>query len=100
MDLEKLWKSTLAELELSVSKATYQTQFASSHLLSLERGVATIGFTSPLMRTMAETRYYSLIKSILDHHTHQNISLVFSVVPKKETLSIKDAGPLFAPESP
>ncbi|OGG30185.1 chromosomal replication initiator protein DnaA [Candidatus Gottesmanbacteria bacterium RIFCSPLOWO2_01_FULL_46_9] len=100
MDLEKLWKSTLAELELSVSKATYQTQFASSHLLSLEGGVATIGFTSPLMRTMAETRYYSLIKSILDHHTHQNISLVFSVVPKKETLSIKDAGPLFAPESP
>ena len=99
MDLEKLWKSTLAELELSVSKATYQTQFASSHLLSLEGGVATIGFTSPLMRTMAETRYYSLIKSILDHHTHQNISLVFSVVPKKETLSIKDAGPLFAPES-
>ena len=99
MDLEKLWKSTLAELELSVSKATYQTQFASSHLLSLEGGVATIGFTSPLMRTMAETRYYSLIKSILDHHTHQNISLVFSVVPKKETLSVKDAGPLFAPES-
>jgi chromosomal replication initiator protein len=97
MDLEKLWKSTLAELELSVSKATYQTQFAASHLLSLEGGVATIGFNSPLMRTMAETRYYSLIKSILDHHTHQNTSLIFSVVPKKETLSTKDAGPLFAP---
>ena len=97
MDLEKLWKSVLAELELSVSKATYQTQFASSRLLSLEGEVATVGFTSPLMRTMAETRYYSLIKSILDHHTHQNVSLVFSVVPKRETLSAHDAGPLFAP---
>jgi chromosomal replication initiator protein len=81
-----------------VSKATYQTQFANSRLMSLEGSVATIGFTSPLMRTMAETRYYSLIKSILDHHTHQNISLVFSIVPKKETLSTKDAGPLFATE--
>ena len=97
MDLEKLWKSTLAELELSVSKATYQTHFASAHLVSLAENVATIGFTNPLMRTLVETRYYSLVKSILDHHTNQNISLVFIVVPKKETLSAKDAGPLFAP---
>jgi chromosomal replication initiator protein len=99
MDLEKLWKSVLAEIELSVSKATYQTHFASSMLLSVTDGVATIGFTNPLMRTLVETRYYSLVKSILDHHTHQNVSLVFSVVPRKETLSVKDAGPLFAPES-
>jgi chromosomal replication initiator protein len=97
MDLEKLWKSALAELELSVSKATYQTHFANSLLLSIVDGIATIGFTNPLMRTLVETRYYSLVKSILDHHTHQNISLVFVVVPKRETLTTKDAGPLFAP---
>ena len=97
MNLEKLWKSVLAELELSVSKATYQTHFAASQLLSLTDNVATVGFANPLMRTLVETRYYSLVKSILDHHTNQNISLVFTVVPRKETLSSKDAGPLFAP---
>lgn len=97
MDLEKIWKSVLAELELSVSKATYQTHFASSRLLSVDNGVATIAFASPLMRTLVETRYYSLVKSILDHHTNQNTSLVFTVVPKKEVLTTKDAGPLFAP---
>ena len=97
MDKEKLWKSVLAELELSVSKATFQTHFAHSILVSIADGVATIGFTNPLMRTLVETRYYSLVKSILDHHTNQNISLVFVVIPKKETLSQKDAGPLFAP---
>lgn len=96
MDTEKLWKTVLAEIELSVSKATFQTHFASSQLLSLKDNVAAISFTSPLMRTLVETRYYSLVKSILDHHTHENISMVFSVVPKKETLSKKDAGPLFA----
>lgn len=95
MDLDKLWKTTLAEIELSVSKAIYQTQFARSRLVSLMENVATIGFANPLMRTMAETRYYSLIKSILDHHTHTNISLVFTVAPHKETLSVSDAGPLF-----
>jgi chromosomal replication initiator protein len=96
MDTEKIWKSVLAELELSVSKATYQTHFAHSSLVSLADNVATIGFSNPLMRTLVETRYYSLVKSILSHHTNQNISLVFIVVPKKETLSQKDAGPLFS----
>lgn len=96
METEKLWKSVLAELELSVSKATYQTHFAHSTLISLVDNVATVGFSNPLMRTLVETRYYSLVKSILDHHTNQNISLVFVVAPKKETLSQKDAGPLFA----
>lgn len=96
MDTEKLWKSVLAELELSVSKATYQTHFANSKLLSVIDGVATIGFTNPLMRTLVESRYYSLVKSILDHHTNTNVSLVFAVMPKRETLTDKEAGPLFS----
>lgn len=96
MDLNTLWKSVLAEIELSVSKATYQTQFAHTTLVSLKDGVATIGFTTPLMRTMAEGRYYSLVKSILDHHTKQNISILFTVTPKKETLDPAHSGPLFS----
>jgi chromosomal replication initiator protein len=94
MDLTRLWKSVLSEIELSVSKATYQTHFAHSLLLSLDGGVASIGFPSPLMRTLAETRYYSLIKNILDHKTAANTSLVFSVLPKKESAG-SDVGPLF-----
>lgn len=95
MDLTRLWKSVLAEIELSVSKATYQTHFAHSLLLSLDGEIASVGFPSPLMRTLAETRYYSLIKSILDHKTGANSSLVFSVLPKKQTAEA-DAGPLFS----
>ena len=96
MDLTKLWKSVLAELELSVSKATFQTHFAHSELVSFAGGVASIGFTNPLMRTLVETRYYSLVKSVLDHQAKQNTSLVFIIVPKKETLDPASAGPLFA----
>lgn len=97
MNLDAIWKSALAELELSVSKATYQTHFAQTKLISFNSGVAMIGLPNPLMRSMVETRYYSLVKSILDHHTNQNVSVVFSVLPKKETLEPKTAGPLFAP---
>lgn len=99
MDTDKLWKTALAEIELSVSKATFQTHFASTQLVSLTDNVATIGFTSPIMRTLVEARYYSLVKSILDHHTHENISLIFVLIPKKETLLARDAGPLFAPRN-
>lgn len=95
MDLVRLWKSVLSEIELSVSKATYQTHFAHSQLLALDGDVASVGFPSPLMRTLAETRYYSLIKSILDHKTGTNTSLVFSVVPKKESVET-NPGPLFS----
>jgi len=100
MDTDKLWKSVLAEIELSVSKATFQTHFANARLLSIVDGVATIAFASPLMRTLVETRYYSLVKSILDHHVAGNTSLVFTVVPKKETLKENEAGPLFAAPTP
>jgi len=95
MDQSRLWKSVLAELELSVSKATYHTHFAQSELLGVDGEVATVGFPSPLMRTLAETRYYSLIKSILDHKTGNNMSIVFAVLPKKETAA-SDVGPLFS----
>jgi chromosomal replication initiator protein len=100
MDLSRLWRSVLAEIELSVSKATYHTHFAHSELTALEGEVATIGFPSPLMRTLAETRYYSLIKSTIDHKIGANTSLVFTVLPKKETREA-GVGPLFMqPESP
>ncbi len=102
MEIEKLWKSVLAEIELSVSKATFQTHFAQTQLVTLKDNVATIGFTNPLMRALVETRYYSLVKSVLDHHTKANTSLIFIIAPKKETLSSRETGPLFnhIPEAP
>ena len=96
MEPNTIWKAVLVELELSVSKATYQTQFAHTTLLFLVDGVATIAFTTPLMRTMAEGRYYSLVKSILDHHTKLNTSLIFTVAPRHETLDPAKSGPLFS----
>ncbi|MBI5620173.1 chromosomal replication initiator protein DnaA [Candidatus Gottesmanbacteria bacterium] len=95
MNLEKLWKTTLAEIELSVSRVAFHTQFKHSSLLSLSSGVATIGLPNPPIRALVESRYYSLIKSILDHHTGENISLVFVVAARPTTLSETDAGPLF-----
>ena len=97
MDLPKIWKSVISEIELSVSRATFQMYFAKSELLSLEGGIATVGIANPIMRTFIETRYYSLVKNILDSHTKDNVSVIFVVLPKKQT-DEKDSGPLFAPD--
>lgn len=96
MDIEKLWKTALAEIELSVSRAAFHTQFKGSSLVSLVNGVATIGISNAPLRSLVESRYYSLIKSILDHHTDQNVSLVFVVVARHERMTDEDAGPLFS----
>lgn len=97
MDLEKLWKTTLTEIELVVSRSVFHTQFKVSRLVSFENGVATVGLPNAAIRTLVESRYYSLIKSILDRHTNQNTSLLFAVAPRREKLTEKEAGPLFAP---
>lgn len=95
METLKLWQSILGEIELQISKPTYATFFAGTLLVSLENGVATIGCPNPVAQKMIETRYYSLIKNILDKKTLANNSLVFTIKKSQET---KEAGPLFAQE--
>jgi len=96
MDTQKLWKAVLVEIELLVSKPIFQTQFSKSELLSLENNVAKIGFPNSMIRNLVEMRHYSLIKSILDQQTENNISVVFVVSAQKLQLSEKEAGPLFS----
>jgi chromosomal replication initiator protein len=101
MDKEKLWKQVLAELELTITRSTFQTAFAKTSLLSIEKGVATIGVPNPVLRSLIENRYYSLIKSILDHHTKENTSLVFALLPKEATHDEAiNPGPLFDEPTP
>ena len=96
MDLQKLWKTVLVEIELLVSKPIFQTQFSQSELLSLDNNVAKVGFPNLMIKNLVEMRHYSLIKSILDQHTGKNISVIFIVSSQKQKLSAKDAGPLFS----
>lgn len=90
---ESLWKNVLEEIKLSVSKAIFQTLFQNTSLTNLENNIATIGCPSSYIQGLVESRYYSLIKDILDRQTKQNNSLVFTVKPLTRT-SV-DLGPLF-----
>lgn len=95
MDNTRMWKTALDELELLVSKPTFGTFFAKTELLSLVASVATIGCNTPVAVMIMETRYYGLIKSLLDKYTGQNISLVFKVAQVQAHKRV-DNGPLFS----
>jgi chromosomal replication initiator protein len=95
MQNDRIWKTVLAELELSVSKPVFATFFSHTSLDSYEDGVATIGCNSRVAAQMIESRYYALVKSILDKHTHQNSSLIFKIVAPRPTDN-EAAGPLFS----
>jgi len=100
MDISQLWKIILAEIELSVTKATFKTHFAGSELVSLESGVATVGLVNPVLRQLVENRYYSLIKKLLDEKTQKNNSVIFTNLPKKIRSEKNSDGPLFEEISP
>lgn len=94
MDTDLLWKTVLAELEVLITKPTFATFFAPSSLISFEKGVATVGCNSGVAITIMETRYYALLKSLLDKHAKQNVSLIFKTSPVKP--KPQENGPLFS----
>jgi len=95
MENSKLWRLVLDELEISVSNPTFRTFFAKSSLVGFEAGVATISCANAVATQMIETRYYTLVKKILDKHSGQNTSLLFKISALSERQ--ESPGPLFSP---
>lgn len=93
MTNESIWKNVLEEIKISVSKAIFQTLFQNTQLVSLVNNVASIGCPSSYILDLIETRYYSLIKDVLDRQTKNNNSLTFIVKPIFSPKT--DVGPLF-----
>lgn len=97
MDLEKIWKSVLSDLELTLTKTNYRTWFSNTGLVSIENSVATIFCSNPFVLKTIEEKYYSLLKNILDKLTGEKLSLIFVVSKKEERkLTEEEAGPLFS----
>lgn len=95
MNTETLWKNILEELKISVSKATFQTVFLQTRLLSLENNIANIACHSGYIQRFIEDRYYSLIKDAIDRQTKSNNSLIFTIKPFP-SINSGVIGPLFS----
>ncbi len=65
MKYEALWKAVLGELELSVSKANFETWLLNTELVSVEKNVARIAVGSPFTKEWLENRYNHIILQAL-----------------------------------
>lgn len=94
-DLEKIWKSVLGELEVDLGKNTFGVYFKNSQLLSLESGVARLGFKNSGVAAQTSARYYALIQNSLQKNSGiGTVSLLFEALPPVEKAA-EDLGPLF-----
>jgi len=80
MDLAKIWKTVLSEVEIEVSKANFLTLFKSTSLLSFENNIATVTAPSIMIIDLLQRKFYGIIKASLDKHLESSVEIVF--VPK------------------
>lgn len=92
--MEELWKKTLEEIELEVSRPRFVTFFKQTQLHSIIDGVATITSPNYMASSYLEKNYYALIKRTLDKNSGQNVSLVFKTLPEVTKKEMPE-GPLF-----
>ncbi|HEX7455870.1 MAG TPA: chromosomal replication initiator protein DnaA [Candidatus Nanoarchaeia archaeon] len=83
LDKNSLWESVLAELQISLSGANFQTWFkGKTQMLSANNGTVEIGCASAYNKVWIEERYLGKIKEIIDRLTNSSNTLVFTITPQ------------------
>lgn len=100
MDKHDLWKTTLDELEISLTRANFQTWFPYTFINKVKkkennRQIIQIATSSPFVAENIESRYYNQIKEILDRRTDKKNELIFIVQKPKTKAPTPKLGPLF-----
>ncbi len=86
IDKNTLWDSVLAELQLSLSNANYQTWFkGKTSMLSLEKGSVEIGCATEYNKVWIEERYIGKLKTIVDRLTGTSNNLALKVAAESLT---------------
>jgi chromosomal replication initiator protein len=65
MDPQKLWQTTLAEVELTISKASFNTWFKTTCLAKRQGGSVTIGCANNFTKEWLENKYHKIILKAL-----------------------------------
>lgn len=82
MDPQKLWQQTLRQLELSLSKPTFQTWFKDkTSLVNLSEGIVEIGCPKTYSKEFVENRYGRLLKQIMSNLSGERLEVRFVVDP-------------------
>lgn len=81
---DKLWEKVLVEIELSTSKANFNTWFTDTQILRTEEGTAYIGVPNEFVRTWLIEKYEKKIKKVLRELSDDIQRIEFEVAPAKK----------------
>lgn len=79
MSHDELWKTVLGELELSISRANFETWLLNTKLSSIENGAARIAVGNPFTKEWLENRYHHMILQALQKHDASIVEINCSV---------------------
>lgn len=86
MNLEQLWQSALAEIELQISRPNFITWFKSSRLLEKQDGIATVALPNNFSKEWIENKYYKIILGVLRNLDENTKKIDFIVVAQNQNL--------------
>jgi chromosomal replication initiator protein len=81
MQSEQVWQAALGQLQLEMSKATFETWMRDTQLLTQEDGAFVVGVTNAYAKDWLENRLRSTVKRILTSIVGRTVELRFVVWP-------------------
>lgn len=75
-DLVEMWRNTLGELQVSLSKANFVTWFRNTFILEYKKGVFTIGVPNFFYETWLKDKYLKEIQKALQNQVDEPILLI------------------------
>jgi chromosomal replication initiator protein len=94
MQPNQAWQAALGELQLQMTRATFETWVKQTTVLSSEDGVFVIAVRSNFAKEWLENRLLGLIKRTLSHIVGRSVEIRFAVQPREHHLAGDEMGPL------
>src|SRR5512142_2280827 len=84
MNPDQAWQSVLAQLQLDMAKASYDTWVRDTHPLSYENGILTVAVPNAYARDWLDGRLSSIVNRLLIGVLNSNATVNFVVAQAEE----------------
>jgi chromosomal replication initiator protein len=91
MNAEQAWQSVLAQLQMEMPRASFDTWVRDTSPLAYENGIITIGVSNAYARDWLESRLSSTVSRLLIGILNSNVSVEFVVTQAEEKDSLIDS---------
>src|SRR5512142_2912621 len=96
MNLDQAWQSVLAQLQLDMAKASFDTWVRDTYPLSYDNGMLTIAVPNAYARDWLEGRLSSIVNRLLIGVLNSNAAVNFVVAQAEDTVARADHAVLAA----